>query len=385
MFPQSLSASATSVFEGCEARYKAEYIDRGSDISGNAASLGSACHETLELWVNTGQYLKDWPDVIVREKALKAVWDIVYPSYFQDREFYADGWSMLRKWIQRENWDGREVISTEEKRSFIIPTSRGDLTFNYIIDRLDRLDDGTIEVVDYKSVRQPIQPERMQTMIQPRAYALAMMIQFKDENLRGVWVTYDLLRYDTSSVYFTREDCVDTWKYLKALAERIYESDGTQETLNPECRFCVRKHTCEALQSNIAAGGIFSHGTREEISNQIGKLTFQKGGIDQAISELQEQLVLLAEQENVLEWTTQEVEVKITASGRRAVDNGRASQILGPEIMSRYGKIGVGDLDTILKEEELTDTQRSMLKQLVKKKYGAPYAKVTPRSPFTED
>lgn len=384
MEPKTLSASAASMFETCEARYKASYTDRASDIQNNAANLGSACHEALELWVNTGQYKAPWPDIMAREKAMNVIWNSVYYDYFSTPEFFEDGWEMLRHWLQREDWEGRAVISTEQKNSFMIPTSRGDLQFNYIIDRMDQLYDGSIDVVDYKSVRRPITHEQMSVMIQPRAYAVAAMIEYPEAP--EIWVTYDLLRYNTVSVKFTRDDCVKTWKYLRALAERIYSSDGSQETLNPECRFCVRKQSCETLKSNVNAGGVMSLGTLEDVSDQLAVLTYQKSGIDQAITELQEQGLIMAEAEGVHAWETETTVAKITASGRRSLDNNRAAQILGPDIMSRYGKIGVGDLDTILKEEtNLTDSQKSQLKQLVKKKFGTPRIDVKPKSPFEEE
>ena len=386
MQPKTLSASAASMFETCEARYKASYIDRASDIQNDAANLGSCCHEVLELWVKTEQYLQEWPDIMVEEKALKTVYDMVYPEYFPDRAQYADGWGMLRGWLQRIDWEGKAVLSTEEKKSFEIPTSRGPLTLNYIIDRLDQNYDGSIEVVDYKSVRQPITYDQLKNLIQTRVYATATMIEFKDQVTEaGVWVTYDLLRYGTVSAHFTREDCVVTYKYLKNLAERIYASDGTRETLNPECRFCVRKQSCETLRSNVDSGGVLSIGTLEEASDRLAILSYQKNGLEQAISELQDAILTMAENEGVHEWETGTTAVKITAKGRRNVDSGRAAQILGPDIMARYGKVGVGDVEAILETEELTDNQRSQLKQLMKKKFGAPYVTVKPKSPFSEE
>ena len=377
MLPSTLSASAIHVFETCEARFKATYIDRARDIQNDAASLGSAVHEVLELWIKTEQHKVDWPDIVAKEAAIKRVWDIVYPTYFTDTSFYADGWAMIRKWVQQTDFTEKDVLSTEAKKSFEIPTSAGPIIFNYIIDRLDQNYDGSIEVVDYKSVRQPIPHDRMPHLTQVRCYAVAARIEFPHAD--KIWVTYDLLRFTPVSVAFDRDECVQVWKYLKRVTERILASDGTRETLNPECRFCVRKHECKTLQSNQDAGGILSIGTLEEASNRLGKLTFLKGGIDQAISELQEAILTMAENDGVYEWETDEVDVKITAKGRRTVDHGRAAQVLGPTIMAKYGKVGVGDIEEILKTEDLTSGQRSQLKQLMKKQFGAPYVVVKPR------
>lgn len=382
MEPKTLSASAASVFETCEARYRAAYIDRTPEISNKAADLGSACHEALEIWVEKGYHVAPWPDIMARERAMNVVWESVYPDYFADREFFAEGWGMLRKWLQEQDWDGRTVISTEQKKFFEIPTSRGPLKFNYIIDRMDKLDDGTIDVVDYKSVRIPITHDRMKNLIQVRCYAVAAMIEYPEAP--EIWVTYDLLRYNKVGVRFTREECVTTWKYLRSLAERIYASDGTEETLNPECRFCVRKQVCDTLKRNVNGGGVLSMGTIEEITDQLSILENAKGGLDSAIRELQEHGIKLAEEGGLFEWETETAVAKIKASSRREVDSELAAKILGPEMMMRYGKLGVGTVEDIIKEEELTDSQKSQLKQLMRKKYGTPRIDVKPKSPFED-
>lgn len=383
MEPKTLSASAASVFELCEARYKANYIDRAAEISNKAGLLGSAVHEALEIWVKGGHHTADWPDIIKREQAMQVVWESVYVDYFPDREHFAEGWGMLRKWLQEQDWTDRTVISTEVKKYFDIPTSRGALRFNYIIDRMDQLADGAIDVVDYKSVRVPITVDRMKHLIQVRCYGVAAMIEYPDAP--EIWVTYDLLRYNKVSVRLTRDDCVTTWKYLRKLAERIYESDGTKETLNPECRFCVRKHECETLKRNADNGGVLSIGTLEELTDRLYHLMNVKAGLDAAISELQDHGMKLVEDAGLFEWETDSVSAKIKATGRREVDAELAARVVGPEIMARYGKLGVGSVEEILETEDLTDAQRSQLKQLMRKKWSSPRIDLKPKSPIDEE
>lgn len=386
MHPASLSASAALKFELCEAGYRADYIDRVPELAGSAGNLGSACHEALEFWVASGQYLKFKDEPLpVRQKAMAVIWEMCYWNYFSDKSFYKQGWEMLLKWVQRENWNGRTVMECEVKKSFDIQTSRGPLKFNYILDRKDRLDNGEIEVVDYKSVARPISPADLEGRIQGRAYALAMLIEHKDENLPGVWVTFDLLRYEQVSVFFTRDQCAETYRYLQALAERIYASDGTKETLNAECRFCTRKNVCATLQKHEQFGGVLSIKTLEEATDRLAVLENKKGGLDSAIREVQELALTMAEDAEVLEWTTGDNKAKVTAKGRREIDSERLAQIVGPEIMSRYGNVGITAVDKILKEENLTASQQSEIKQLITKRFGRHYVEVKPKSPLSNE
>lgn len=387
MEPASLSASAALKFENCEAGFRSDYIDRVPSLGGNAGLQGNAVHEALEFWIQSGQYLKFADQTMqVREGAMRIVWDMAYWNYFSDKSFYQSGWEMLLKWLQRESWDGRSVIEVEVKKSFEIATSKGPLTFNYILDRKDRLDNGEIEVVDYKTVARPVTAEDMRNRIQPRAYGLAMFIEHKDEEPEGVWVTYDLLRYTPVSVYFTRADCEETYRYLQALAERIYKSNGTQETLNPECRFCTRATVCETLRKHAEFGGPMSVTSLEEASDRLAVLENAKGGLDAAITALKDIALEFAEDEGVMEWSTLKTSGKVTAKGRREVDSERIAKIVGPEIMARYGTLGVGIVEKMLQEEtSLTDSQRSQIKQYITKKFGKAYVDVKPLSPFEED
>lgn len=388
MEPASLSASAALKFELCEAGYRASNIDRVPSIAGKAGLQGNAVHEALQFWIESGQYLKFiGADYAVRQQAIKVVWEMTYWNYFPDASHYESGFDMLLTYIGREDWDGRTVMETEVKKSFDLPTSKGPLTFNYILDRKDRLASGEIEVVDYKTVARPIQADDMKKRIQPRAYAVAMFIEHKalGEDLEGVWVTYDLLRYNRVSVYFTRDECIETYKYLIALAERIYKSDGTRETLNPECRFCERKQVCGTLKRHEEYGGPLSITSLEEASERLLLLQNAKGGLDAAIDEVKAMALEFAEADEVIEWTTDTVEGKVTAKGRREADSERISKVVGPEIMARYGKLTLGLVEKILKEEDLTDDQKSQVKQFITKKFGEAYVEVKPRSVFEED
>lgn len=384
MLPKSFSASAGLTFEGCERRYRAEYIDKIPDLGGEAGLKGSCCHAVLELWVSTGQHLQPWPDVMAKEKALKVVFDMTYYDYFSDKSAYKECWTMLNKWLQRTDFTGRQVLSTELKETFPLPTSMGEIPITYIWDRCDWIAEREeIEVIDYKTVAQPVQPDDLKHRIQPRLYALAANIKYP--TAKAIWVTYDLLRFDTVSARFTRDDNVETWYYMQHLLERVFKSDGEEETLCAECRFCVRKQVCETLQKHSDGGGILGITDINEAVDRRAKLEMAANGMRASLNELDELILTMAEADGVFEVSTTHVEMKIGAQGRRHIDPERAAGILGPDIMQRYGKIGIGDLDDIFKVEDLTDSQKSQLKQLIRKQYGAPRVQTKLKSAFEEE
>jgi hypothetical protein len=379
MMPKTFSASAALVAEQCFARYKAEYIDRAPDIQGEAGALGSACHLTLEMFVHDGHYIKS-----NNFDTLKLLWDLAYYNFFSDTSRYDEGLKMLKGWFDRQNWHGRKVLSTEVKETFDLKLESGIvLPFTYIWDRCDELDDGSIEVVDYKSISQPIPPEALKVRIQPRAYALAAQIKWP--KAPRIWVSYDMLRYDVVSRVFTREDNVATWHYLRALAARVLAADGTEEQLNPDCRYCVRKGVCDTLNRHTLVGGVLGIDDPHEAADRRATLDYAVKALKKQINDLDEFLLDYAKREEIQDFATEATGVKITAKSKREIDPMRAATILGPELMAKYGNIGVTAIDAILKNEVLTDEQRSMLKMLATKTWGNPYIVTTPKTPLHEE
>lgn len=378
MLPTSLSASAMQGYESCPARYKASYIDKAPDLSGSAANLGSACHEVLELYVKAEAHLN--PD----KKLMKRLWKETYPKYFSDHKRYDEGEEMLMRWFDRADFsDGRVVLSTEVKETFDLKTSAGIIPFTFIWDRCDRLPDGSIEVIDYKSWSIPVQPETLRKKIQARAYAVAAAIKYPDAP--EIWVTMDQLRYDPVGIRFSRDDNVETWHYLRDLAERILADDGTEERLNPECRWCIRKGVCETLNKHVDVGGSLAVANIEEAVNKRARLDYAKAGIESQLRDLDEYILEQAQKDELTDYATDEVRLEITAGSRRSVDSERVGKVMGPEFMAENGTISVKVVDAVLKDKTVPEETRSQLRQLIQRKWNNPSIKTTPIAPLGDD
>lgn len=384
MEPKSLSPSAVSSFEGCEARYKAEYIDRVPDMQGSAAGLGSACHGALEDFVANGNHL-DGSDFGVLE-----VWySIHYYKYFSEPTRYDEGKAMLKNWFDRQNWNDRKVLSTELKETFDLKfTVNGQeviIPFTYIWDRCDEIvSKDEIEVIDYKSFIMPVSNEEMRHKIQVRGYALAAQIKYP--NAKRIWVTFDLLRYDRVGVSFSREDNIATWRYLQELAKRVWESDGTKETLNPECRWCVRKMACDELLRHTDGGGILAVQDFEGAVEMRARLDWAAGALKNAIAEIDGFILSEMEDRNILEYRTTDVEVKATMRNMRTVDRtDELIRLLPTEIVAKYGSIGVTDIDNIVKNENLDDETKSAIKGMITRRPGKVYLKTKSLTALDEE
>lgn len=374
MIPKSFSATALGAYEECPARYLAEYVNKAPSPGNRFAGIGTACHTTIERWVADGHYTMGHAD---EWAIMKALYDVAYWEVFADATMYQDGVKMLKKWLARQDWSNREVLSTEAKLNFIIQTSAGPIPFNYIMDRKDRITStGDIEVVDYKSLSMPVKPEELKHKIQARAYALAAQMEHPEAN--RIWVTFDMLRHDAVGIVFTKEENRHTYMYLKALAERVIQDPGTDEVLGSGCRYCLRAPVCDTLNRHAEAGGGLGITDPVAASVRLFQVRAAIKGLENVATTLDAVVVGHMRENDLLELDVPGYEVKVGISSRRDIDPERLLQVVGPEIMSRYAKINVSSVDEMLKVEALTDDQKSSVRQLFRQNYGEPTTKVAP-------
>lgn len=376
MLPKTLSASAGQVYEGCPARFSAEYDgDRARSVTGQAAGVGIVCHSALEAWVTCDHHVKPPPNAI---EVMKDLYDAFYWTTFGDTKHYNEGLKLCQSWRARQDWSGRTVLSAERRDRFPLMTTAGPIPFVFVMDRMDRLDSDRyeVEVVDYKTVSVPITPDQLHDRIQARAYAVAAQIMHPEAD--RIWVSFDLLRFDqTVGTVFTREENRENWRYLAKLAQRIVDDNEPEERLNPECRWCVRKHECKQLLRHASAGGALSITDPIAAAEMRFELDNAKRGIEGRISDLDELLLGYCEREELLEFDAGAVNVEVTARRSRSVDAGRAAPVLGPEIMLRHTDLKISTVDALLKGTEITDEQKAALKALIRSSVGEPKVKVT--------
>jgi len=376
--PNSMSATAVRTFELCPARWAAEHFLRARSPSSDAADLGTALHAALEEFVKGGFHVSD--------QYFETLESFFYQSYydkFSDDARYDEGLEMLKKWHKNNVPIKHDILSTEVKESFEVPSPSGPITFNYIIDRLDDLGDREYQAVDYKSSQMPMSPDALKKDIQARCYALAVQIKFPDA--KRVWSTFDMLRHEPVGVAFTREENAATWKFLKNVARKIHEYDIDRpiETLNPQCHWCVRKANCKTLEraNGVGAGTAM---TPEEAADRRAALEYARKGLSQAIEELDKVVLEHCEQEEVLEFETELHQIKVTSSRRRHIDNERAKAPLPPEVVKEYGTLNLTAVDKILKDDRIDDRAKDELRDLMTTKYSEPKVKTEPLSPIEE-
>jgi hypothetical protein len=377
VIPTSLSATALDVATKCLARYAAENIGKNRGTSSAPAMIGTSCHNALEVYVKTCY-------IDLHKMQHMVVFDTTDASGPE----FEDGQELLTKWHERTVFDDTfTVISVEDKRPFDLPVtdSKGKthrIPVNYIFDRLDQLGETEFRVVDYKTWRFLISPEDLIGKLQARLYGLAVQIQYPQAT--KIWVQFDQLRGERVGIVLTKEDNANTWRYIKKWAKKILDTEveDAEETINPDCKWCIRKTKCDALKRNTAAGGVAGMPIIEMIDRRA-QIDQQMEGLKWAAQELENALLEAAKHEDVERLASHNNEVYWTRSGRRQIERMDVlEQIVGPVMMERIGKttVSMTTIDKLLKGSELSAEQKTQIKGLFTTKLGEPSLKTKPIS-----
>ena len=384
---RTISASSIQTFEGCTTRYYAENVKRTPSPAGqnDPARLGSAVHDALEKIVQEC-FVDETRDFNLKD--LLAFFQVEFMKRFgrpgmAGDIWFDDGKKMLEDWFERTDFTGVKVEMVEQKMNVTINTSIGPIPYNFIFDRLDTFTDiegkKIVRVVDYKTWRQYLSPEGLRQKPQPRLYAMAIAMAFKELEPDEIWVQFDQLRYDSVEIPFTREDNVTTWKYVRQVAERIIaEPDGGRRTLNPECQFCVLKSTCKEVTKNVEAGGILAFaGDRNAMAKRLSELDGAAKAIKYAQEEVIEELLKSAMEEDEIEFDTEDYHVVFKSTRRKSYDPADVREIIGDNLFANLGRINNSEIDKLLKGDALSPSQKSLLRSSARTSIGDPKPKIT--------
>ena len=380
MEPRSLSATALASFKECEARYKAEQIDRIPDIPGEAALLGTTCHSALEDFVASGQAKAGEPLGVLEDHFVRH-----YHLNFSHDERLAEGLAMMKRWHDRQDWTDVLVLSTEVKESVLIPTSIGDIPFNFIMDRVDLNErTGAVTVVDYKSNWVPMTFDDLRSLPQPQLYGMVARLRYPEAE--EIWVKFDFLRHDPIGIKVSKEDNRNAWEWLKRTAEEIIASDGLTERLNKNCVWCVRSHTCATMKANLEGGGIMAvaHDIPSAARRHL-ELSIAQKVLKTQMEEIDAIITNHMEHEGLTEFETNDMVVKLSSGRRRQVDSQIVGKIVGADTFLKYGDIGITKVEKMIKDEPLTPEQVTAIENNISWRFNKVGVKVTGKGPLTED
>jgi len=246
---QYLSVSRIKLFEKCPQAFRYRYVHkRKGDPSTNiAASLGKLVHKAFEI-IFTKAEAEEYVGPVTDEMILSAYRTAFGSEPVFDQQSYVNGGEWLRGYFRRHpKIDAYDILGTEVRFDFDF---EGFHIMGYI-DRIDRVDDETIRVVDYKTNRFAFSREALATDLQVSVYEFAVRMLF--EQAKNVQLRFDMVRLGfEQATKREAETSVEALRFMVDMAKAIEHPDQPWEAkLNPLCPWCDHRSHCVEYQEAI--------------------------------------------------------------------------------------------------------------------------------------
>jgi len=360
-----LSYSRLSRYEQCPLSYRLHYIDKRKAEPGVPLKFGALVHAVLETLVR--EHVQDErTEPLSEERALE-----LYRKGWADEglsgiAIFEEGLQILQAFVRDHGeLDHRDVLAVEKE--FRLPIGR--FTVLGFIDRVDCVDDETVEVIDYKTNRVLFTRDEVDHSLQMSLYHLAAQRLWPWA--KKVRLTFHMLRHGIRMQTERTADQLDTARaYVETLGAMTEEATEFPARLNPNCIYCDHRAHCPAYADALKGKrDVICEDTsdletvareREEVARLAKVLYARKGeleGVLKAHLDDHAELVLAGVRYRMFNTTS------LSYPLEPALDIlGEATDLGRDELLSRLATVDKKALDKLLKDiGKTTDRARVRL------------------------
>lgn len=238
---QHLSYSRLSRFETCPLSYRLHYIEKKQAEPGLPLRFGKTIHAVLE------RLIKEVVDdertgPLSEERAIELYREAWGVERLTGMDVFAEGLAILRRFIAEQGVvDHRDVLAIEKE--FRLPV--GPFEVLGFIDRVDWIDDETVEVIDYKTNHQLFTRDEVDTSLQMSLYEVAVrrLWPWAKKVKLTFWMLRHGVRQETTR---TEEQLADALAYVETLGRQTETATAYPARLNTNCSYCDHRKQCPA-------------------------------------------------------------------------------------------------------------------------------------------
>ena len=236
-----LSYSRLSKFEQCPLAFRFSYIDKLKAEPGVPLRFGKLIHAVLEVLVREHMEAER-TSPLTEERALELYRQGWAAEGMAGMELFQEGVEMLQAFVRDQGeLDHRDVLAIE--REFRLKVGR--FTVLGFIDRVDWVDDETVEVIDYKTNRMLFTRDEVDSSLQLSLYHIAA---------RQLWpwakkikLTFHMLRHGIRMrTERTPEQLEAALAYVETMGGMTEAATEFPARLNANCVWCDHKRNCPA-------------------------------------------------------------------------------------------------------------------------------------------
>ncbi|WP_394845159.1 PD-(D/E)XK nuclease family protein [Pendulispora brunnea] len=255
-----LSFSRLSRLETCPLSYFLHYVEKRSAEPGVPLRFGKAMHATLEC-LEKEHIADERVAPFSWKRAVELFRDAWNAEGLSGIDLFNEGLRILRLFISDSgSVDHRSILGVETE--FHVPVGPFDVLG--FIDRIDHVDDETVEIIDFKTNFQLFTREYVDSSLQLSLYEIAIrrLLPWVKNVKLTFWMLRHGLRVHTAR---TPQQLDDALKYIETLGLQAEHAQDFPPRLNPNCVYCDHKKDCPAYAQAL-------EGRRDFIAEDLADL-----------------------------------------------------------------------------------------------------------------
>lgn len=333
--------------------YDAVY-NRGIRTEAPHLIFGTIVHEVLERWhKDPTQDILELYDKVWVENSLT------------DLSYYKEGREMIENYKNTPEWSEGTVLEDKDglylERYFRFPIDKkGEVVISGIIDRVDKLDDNTIEIIDYKTSRMPYTPDELAEDIQMSMYNIAaneILPEYENVKLSVLFLRYNKLTTDR-----TPEELEYVRSYLINTFYQIKYNEKPKPTLNRYCAMCPIKHQCDewldlTKEEKIALGYIPGDAEITAIWDELENIKVKQKILDDRRKEIEEALKTHLRHSDKEEIIIGNKVVKMVPQRRTFYPYDKVAEIIGEKEAAKMASISNRKVESAVKGDKKKQEQ----------------------------
>lgn len=242
----SLSYSRLSRYEQCPLSFRLHYIEKRRSAPTDAMRFGKCVHATLERLiqeVTAGEVV----GLLSEKRAFELYQQAWAAEGLVGADLFREGMDIVRAFVADEGVvDHQDILAIEQR--FNLQVGR----FKVIgyIDRVDRVDDETVRVIDYKTNRILFTRDEVDTSLQLSLYHLAARKLWPWA--KNVELQFHMLRHGVRiNTRRTEEDLQAARAYVETLGVQTETAADYPARLNSNCIYCDHRQQCPAYAAAV--------------------------------------------------------------------------------------------------------------------------------------
>jgi len=233
----TLSYSKFSMFLQCPRKYRLLYIDKAGMKPRGFFSIGTTIHNALE------EFYCFKPTFFRKEPSLKYLFELYdrkwisrgYTNFEEEKKYYNDGKEWLKNYYNKFV-KGKYKMAESVEEYFELPIGNGYIMIGYI-DRIQKNEDGTYEIFDYKTDPKLRTQQEVDEDLQLTIYYWALK---QAKNITTDKLSLIFLRFnEIVTTKRTEEDVKKLINFVNEIAQTMWEKqqelkDAREKGLNNE-------------------------------------------------------------------------------------------------------------------------------------------------------